>query len=639
MAFENEPITFEEFMELVKSNNPHANQELIAKAYKFAKKAHAGQLRKSGELFFEHPTETARILINMKADSATICAALLHDTVEDASTSIDAVKKEFGKEVAELVEGMTKIMGQQFPTKEEYKAENLRKILLATTKDTRVILIKLADRLHNMRTLSSFRADKRVRIAKETLEIFAPIAEKLGLWKIKGELEDLSLRYIDYETYKILKEQIHEKRAQREQITHKIVETIRRSLEEKGIKAQVVGRAKYFYSIYKKMLKKQRDFDQIYDLIAIRIVVENITECYKALDIIHTLYVPQLDRFKDYIQHPKANGYQSIHTSVLFGKKVLEIQIRTKEMNYVAEYGVAAHWHYKETEKDKRFDRKIMWLRQILDWLQKSKGARDFVENLKIDLFENEIIVLTPKGDPISLPEKATPVDFAYAVHTRVGDHCSKAMVNNKLEPLDYQLYSGDVVEIVTQNNAKPSRNWLNFVVTSKARSKIRSALGIEVEHRPKKPKEDEEELPKSMIDHIEFSGKTSQLKISKCCEPRLGDPIVGFQTKDGKVTVHKNDCVNIHSLDPDKKVPVSWKTVEEFTRKLRVFVAESPRILAEVLNILVTEKLSVKSVNTRMRKKKVMLTFKIEAKDLSDLDPAVEKIKKLPEVEEVRAD
>ncbi len=641
MAFESKPITFEEFIDLVRANNPHADLAKLDKAYHFAEKAHKGQKRNSGEAFFVHPSEVARILIRFKADTATVCAALLHDTVEDASTSIATVRTEFGDEIANIVEGLTKITGQWFETKEAYKAENIRKILLATTKDVRVILIKLADRLHNMRTLAAFRSEKRKRIARETLEIYAPIAHKLGMWRIKGELEDLSLRYLEYDTYIRLKEEIAEKRVERELVTAQLVESIRYALKNQGIDAQVVGRAKYFYSIYKKMMKKQRDFDQIYDLIAIRMVVSTIPECYKALEVIHTMFEPQLERFKDYIQHPKANGYQSIHTSVKYKKKIIEIQIRTHEMHSIAEEGIAAHWKYKGTEKDKAFDRKIMWLKQILGWLRESKNAEDFLETLKIDLFQNEIIVLTPKGDPISLPEGATCVDFAYAVHTGIGNHCSKAKVNDRVEPLDHQLNSGDVVEIITQNNAKPSRNWLNFVITSKAKSKIRSFLGIEPDRRPKEPAAEEaEELRLPLLQYIKIEGRKAPLRLSKCCEPKLGDAIVGLQTKEGKITVHKKDCVNVHSLDESRQVGLSWLEPEEtHIRKVRVYVSERPGILADLLNLLATEKVQVKSVNTRTRKKKVMLTFKIDSKEPSEVDRIVDKLRRVKDVTDIRVD
>lgn len=641
MAFESKPITFEEFIDLVRANNPHADLAKLDKAYHFAETAHKGQKRSSGEAFFVHPSEVARILIQFKADTATICAALLHDTVEDASTSIDTVRNEFGDEIANIVEGLTKITGQWFDTKEAYKAENIRKILLATTKDVRVILIKLADRLHNMRTLAAFRSEKRKRIARETLEIYAPIAHKLGMWRIKGELEDLSLRYLEYDTYIRLKEEIAEKRVERELVTAQLVESIRYALKNHGIDAQVEGRAKYFYSIYKKMKKKQRDFDQIYDLIAIRMIVNTIPECYKALEVIHTMFEPQLERFKDYIQHPKANGYQSIHTSVKYKKKIIEVQIRTHEMHSVAEEGIAAHWKYKGTEKDKAFDRKIMWIKQILGWLRESKNAEDFLETLKIDLFQNEIIVLTPKGDPISLPEGATCVDFAYAVHTGIGNHCSKAKVNERVEPLDHQLNSGDVVEIITQNNAKPSRNWLNFVITSKAKSKIRSFLGIEPDRRPKEPvAEKAKELRLPLLQYIKIEGKKAPLRLSKCCEPKLGDEIVGLRTKEGKITIHKKDCVNVHSLDKSKQVGLSWlEPAKIHVRKLRVYVSERPGILADLLNLLATEKVQVKSVNTRTRKKNVMLTFKIDSKEPSELDRIVDKLRRVKDVTDIRVD
>ncbi len=640
MAFESKPITFEEFIALVRQHNPNADFDRIRKAYDFASEAHEGQKRRSGEDFFIHPSEVARILVYLKADTDTVCAGLLHDTVEDSSTSLSTVRMEFGDEVANLVEGVTKISGKRFKSKEEYKAENLRKILLATTKDVRVITIKLADRLHNMRTLATFRPDKRKRIAQDTIEIFAPIAHKLGMWRIKGELEDLSFRYLDYDTYVRLKERIAEKRVERERNTTGIVERIRSALEDEGINGDVFGRAKYFYSIYKKMKKKGKTFDQIYDLIALRIIVNTIPECYKALEIIHTLFEPQLERFKDYIQHPKANGYQSIHTSVRHRNKVIEVQIRTHEMHSIAEAGIAAHWKYKGTDKDKVFDRKIMWLKQILEWMRQSKNASDFVETLKIDLFENEIIVLTPKGDPISLPEGATPVDFAYAVHTGIGNSCSKVKVNERIEPLNYHLNSGDVVEIVTQKNARPSRGWLNFVVTSKAKSKIRSFLGIEPDRRVKESRDEMEEPRTPLHELVEIKGRKAPLKLSKCCSPKFGDDIVGFYTKDNRITVHRKDCINVHALDSSREVKLSWIEPEDVhVKKLRVFVSERPGILADLLNILATEKVNVKSVNTRVKKRKIMLTFKIESKEAGRLEDIVEKLRSVRDVTDIKLD
>jgi len=639
MAFESKPVTFEEFISLVKEMNPRADFSKIEKAYKFAEAGHKGQKRSSGEEFFVHPSEVARILVGFKADSATICSALLHDIVEDTSTSIEIVKKEFGAEIANIVEGLTKVSGEWFSSKEEYKAENLRKILLATTKDVRVILIRLADRLHNMRTLATFRPDKRKRIAQETLDIYAPIADKLGMWAIKGELEDLSFRYLDYDSYVRLKEKIAEKRVEREKVTSELVDLIKNTLKERGIDSEVSGRAKYFYSIYKKMVKKQKSFDEIRDLIALRIIVGTVPECYRVLEVVHTMFSPQLERFKDYIQHPKANGYQSIHTSVIYKNKNVEVQIRTREMHSISEEGIAAHWKYKGTEKDRAFDRKIMWLNQILSWLQKSKNASEFVETLKIDLFENEIIVLTPNGDPISLPEGATPVDFAYAVHTSVGNHCSKVKVNDRIQSLDYHLNSGDVVEVVTNNSAKPSRNWLNFVSTSKAKSKIRAFLGIEVDHR--KPSEEEDEVvTTSVLEYINVDGKKAPLRISKCCEIKLGDPILGLYTSDGKLTVHKADCINVHSVDESKRVKLGWTMPEARNiKKLRIYVTERPGILAELLNLLAMEKVKVSSVNTRVKKKKILLSFKVEFSEQSQIDKTIDKLKVIRDVTDIRID
>ncbi|NQU78819.1 bifunctional (p)ppGpp synthetase/guanosine-3',5'-bis(diphosphate) 3'-pyrophosphohydrolase [Candidatus Woesearchaeota archaeon] len=640
MAFESKPITFKEFIDLVRAHNPNADFDKIDKAYHFAEKAHKGQKRKAGEEFFVHPAEVARILIVYKADTVTICAALLHDTVEDASTSLDTIDKMFGKEVSTLVEGVTKIAGERFETKEEYKAENLKKILLATTKDVRVSLIKLADRLHNMRTLATFRPDKRHRIAKETLEIFAPIAHKLGMWRMKGELEDLSLRYLDYDTYVLLKESIADKRVEREKITAQIIDNIKNSLKDKNIDSQVSGRAKYFYSIYKKMRKKQRDFDQIYDLIAIRIIVNTIPECYKALEVVHTLYEPQLERFKDYIQHSKANDYQSIHTSVKYRAKMIEVQIRTRQMDAIAEAGIAAHWKYKGTEKDKAFDRKMMWLRQVLDWLHKSKNAQEFVETLKIDLFENEIIVLTPKGDPISLPEGATPVDFAYAVHTGIGNQCSKAKVNDRIETLDHTLNSGDVVDIIIKKNGRPSRNWLHFVVTSKAKSKIRSSLGIDPDRIPKETEKKTEKSISELLTLVNTHNKKAPLRISKCCNPKLNDQIIGLLTKEGKITVHKTDCVNIHTVNMSKRVQLSWNEPKDKNiRKVRVSVSERPGMLAELLNLLATGKTNVKSVNTRIKKKKITLSFKLEIKDEAELQTIVNNMRSIKDVLDIKVD
>ncbi|MBD3313658.1 RelA/SpoT family protein [Candidatus Woesearchaeota archaeon] len=626
------PELYAGLIEEVLKTNPKANQQLIKKAYDFAKEVHTGQVRRSGEPYIVHPVETAKILAGFRADSATICAALLHDCVEDGCVSLDSVRKNFGTEIVNLVEGVTKITGVQFDSKEEYKAENLRKILLATAKDIRVMLIKLADRLHNMMTLNYFREDKQKRIAKETLEIFAPIAHKLGMWKMKGELEDLTLKHLDPEAYNLLRDKIAAKRQEREARAKSLIDTINNKLKERGIETEIDGRAKYFFSIYQKMKKEGKDFNEIYDLIAIRIVTSTIPECYAALGILHELYKPMPGRFKDYISVPKANGYQSLHTSVMseFGR-IMEVQIRTKDMHHMAEEGIAAHWRYKGEERDKKFDRRMSWLKQLLDWKRDSKTAQEFIESLKIDLFENEIVVFTPKGDPISLPVGSTPIDFAYAVHTNIGSQCSQAEVNNIVVPLDYKLKNGDIVNIITKRNAKPSRNWLNFVKTSKARSKIKSELNISIDTREKEDGKEKEDVSKS----IEILSKKAPLKFSKCCNPGYGDPIIAFYTKDGKITVHRKDCRTLGSLPNKRMAAVRWKEKPKGSSKTRIVVQDRVGILAEILNLIALKKVNIHSIYTRAKKERVVITLKMVmpddlqfrdlAKDIRDIDGVID--------------
>ncbi len=628
-----------EFIEQVLKYNPRADVALIKKSYVLAEKAHQGQMRSTGEKYFMHPIEVANILMEMNADTATLCAALLHDIVEDTSVTLQQVKDLFGEEIALLVEGVTKIDKIHFKDSEDYKAENIRKIFLATAKDVRVILIKLADRMHNMQTLKTFREEKQQRIARETLEIYAPVAHKLGMWRLKGELEDLSLRYLEPEAYSFLRSKVNEKRTEREKNTHDMITVIKQKLAEKHIEAVVYGRAKYFFSIYKKMKKKKIGFNDIYDLVAIRVLTKTIPECYTALGIVHDLWKPMPNRFKDYIAVPKANGYQSLHTSVITEKgKIVEIQIRTEEMHHIAEDGIAAHWKYQGTQRDKKFDRKISWLKQILEWKRQSKDAVDFIESLKVDLFEDEMVVFTPKGDPISLPKDSTPIDFAYMVHTNIGNKCSKAMVNNKIVSLDHMLQSGDIIEIITNKNAEPSRQWLKFVKTSKARTKIKSILKITTEHDPKGDRlKLEEQLPESIIDRIEVIGKSYPLKISKCCEIKINDVIKGFITKDNKITVHKNNCPNIHSLDAKREVPVVWKfDANEYLVVLRLLLEDRVGLLAKILNLFALHKINITSVNTKQSKDRVITTLRFHLKEKEKLEALIKKIKQNKSVLEV---
>ncbi len=617
--------------------NPKADVALIKKAYFLSEKAHKGQMREGGEEYFSHPIEVAQILIELKADSASICAALLHDIVEDTEVSLSKVKEIFGEEIARLVEGLTKISKIHFSDQKEYTTENIRKIMLATAKDIRVMLIKLADRLHNMRTLKALAKDRQLKIAKETLEIYAPIAHKLGMWSMKGELEDLSLRYLEPEIYRFLANKIAEKREEREKHTAEILRQIKELLKQKNIRSRVSGRAKYFYSIYKKMKKKNIGFNEIYDLIAVRIITKTIPECYAALGIVHDLFKPIPHRFKDYISVPKSNGYQSLHTTVITdGGKILEFQIRTELMHHMAEDGIAAHWRYQGTERDRTFDKKISWLKQMLEWKNIASSSSEFVESLKIDLFEDEIVVFTPKGDPITLPNESTPVDFAYMVHSKIGDHCSKAMVNNKIVPLETKLESGDIVEIIVNKAAKPSRHWLHFVKTNKARSKIKALLNITTADAELTG--EEEELPSEISNRIEILGKKAPLKLSKCCNPKPSEPIVAFYTKDRKITIHKKGCPNIHALDTSKEVPVFWKEDRALPIvKLKVTLQDKVGTLAKVLTLIASHRLNIKHITTKPSKENALTTISVEVDNDLTLKDAINELKKLEEVMEVK--
>jgi len=450
----------------------------VRKAYDYAARAHEGQFRESGEPYIQHPLATAMILASLQLDRAAIMAALLHDVPEDTSVSLEKIRENFGNEIAELVDGVTKLRRIRWETLEEEQAENLRKMFLAMARDIRVVLIRLADRLHNIRTLDALSRERQLKIAQETLEIYAPLANRLGIWELKWQLEDGAFRYLEPEKYRELARLLASKRSERERIVAHAAEILASELEANGIHATITGRAKHIYSIYQKMLRKGIAFDEVYDLLALRVLVDEVQECYHVLGVVHTLWHPIPGQFDDYIANPKGNMYQSLHTAVLGPDgKPLEVQIRTHEMHRVAEYGIAAHWRYKEggSRRDQEFETKLAWLRQLMAWQRELSDAREFVESVKMDIFQDQVFVFTPRGEVKDLPAKSTPIDFAYRIHTDVGHRCIGAKVNGRLVPLDYQLQSGDIVEIITAKGEHgPSRDWLNIVQTAHAKEKIR---------------------------------------------------------------------------------------------------------------------------------------------------------------------
>ncbi|MGH7546188.1 MAG: RelA/SpoT family protein [Gemmatimonadota bacterium] len=466
--------------DLVRAVEPIADRldlPLLARALQFSRAAHEGQKRRSGEDFVQHCIDVAKILAELHLDSASLASALLHDVLEDTDVTIENVRAAFGEPIATTVEGLTKIGKVQFKSATEQQAENYRKLLLSMAQDARVIVVKLADRLHNMRTLDALSAAKRKRIALETREIYAPLAHRLGMATVRWELEDLAFKHLETEEYRKLAKKVRDRRKGREELIDRLVGPLSEELEKAGIPCEVYGRPKHLWSIYKKMVRRGKPYEEIYDLMAIRVVAETVRDCYHALGVIHNKWTPLTERFHDYIATPKSNMYRSLHTTIFGpGGRLYEIQIRTREMHHTAEYGIAAHWRYKEEVggQPSDVDEKLAWLRQVLEWQQETREPEEFMEFLRIDLFQDEIFVFTPKGDVKQLPRGATAIDFAFAVHTEVGTHCAGARVNGRLVPLSKELRSGDTVEVLTDAKQTPSRDWLSFVKTARARQKIR---------------------------------------------------------------------------------------------------------------------------------------------------------------------
>jgi len=475
-------IQLQTLIEEIPKYQPGVDLDLVRRAYRFSEVSHRGQQRASGEPYLTHPLEVASLLVNFKMDVTTVTAGLLHDVLEDTAATKGDLEREFGREIADLVDGVTKIGKLAFSSREERQAENFRKMVVAMARDLRVLMIKLADRLHNMRTLGFLAEDRARKISQETLDIYAPLAHRLGMANVKAELEDLALRSLLPDDYVDLQKRVAKRRLEREVDINHVIQILERKLTEVGIESQIRGRPKHFYSIWKKMHDQGKEFDEIYDLTAVRVIIPSVRDCYGALGVIHSLWKPVPGRFKDFIAMPKVNMYQSLHTTVIGPKgDPVEIQIRTREMHRIAEDGIAAHWLYKERKAGKdKVDESLTWLRQLLEAQQDVKDPSDLIDTVRLDLLPDEVYVFTPKGDVKALPEGATPIDFAYAVHTQVGEHCVGSKVNGKLVPLRYTLRQGDIVEIVTSPNQHPSRDWLKIVKSTRARSKINQWLKTE---------------------------------------------------------------------------------------------------------------------------------------------------------------
>jgi GTP pyrophosphokinase len=529
----------EEYQGLLRSLEtymPQIDKKPIELAYEYAAKCHAPQKRASGEPYITHPLAVASIVATLKLDTPSIVAAILHDTVEDTNATLEEIEQLFGTEVRDLVDGLTKISKIKFRSNEEKLAENFRKMIVAMAKDLRVILIKLCDRLHNMRTMDNLALEKRKRIAQETLDIYAPLANRLGIYGIKSELEDLCLRTLKHEVYQEIRRKISAKKSQRQAYINEVKEVLEKELRKYGFtEIQVYGRPKHFFSIYKKMIERHLEFEDIHDLFAFRIIVPSIKDCYEALGVVHAMWKPMPGRFKDYIAMPKANLYQSLHTTVIRSNgEPAEIQIRTKEMHETCEYGVAAHWAYKDKDKGVHANdaQKFSWLRQIMQWQTELQDPDEFLEALKVDLFDEEIFVFTPKGDVLSLPQNATALDFAFAVHSDIGTKCIGVKVNGQMSPIKKRLKSGDIVEVLTSPHQRPSKDWLAFIVTSKARNKIRSFLRSEQREKSRKLGRDllvqELEKRRMTIEELEKSGDAQKLvKVAR--ESNLDDVLIAI--------------------------------------------------------------------------------------------------------------
>ena len=725
MPANNDSGSIEELFAKISSYLSQEQVDFVRRAYELAADAHAPQKRKSGEPYIVHPIGVASILAGLKMDELTLAAAFLHDVVEDTPYSLEDVKNRFGAVVASLVDGVTKLGKIAYISKEDRQIESYRKMFLAMAKDIRVVLIKLADRLHNMRTMKYMPLMKQQAISRETLEIYAPLAHRLGIYAIKWELEDLSFRYMDADVYYSLVEQVKIKRREREDLINTAMSTLKAAVEEAGIHCEIQGRPKNFYSIHKKMLRDHKELSEIYDLLAIRVLVDSVKDCYGTLGIVHSMWRPIPGRVKDYVAVPKSNMYQSLHTTVLSGGgQPLEIQIRTFEMHRISEYGIAAHWRYKESGGskpasggDKGFDAKLSWLRQLLEWHNDMNDSKDFVDTVKMDIFGDEVFVFTPRGDVIDLPVGSVPIDFAYRIHTDVGNRCVGAKVNGKMVPLDFKLNNGDIVEVITSKQSNgPSRDWINIVGSSDTRNKIKGwfkrerreeniikgremlereikRLGYDVKTlaTPEKLREaglklrtDSEEnllatlgyggvtLGAVMTKLVDIYKSEQQLNtnrnlaqilaemkprksksrsshgilvkgedglmvsLARCCNPIPGDPVIGYITRGRGISVHRADCPNVLSNNPEEQarlIDVAWDVGidDVFKVNLAITSQDRPNIISELMVITSEAKLNIFSMNCHTDKNKLaIIHLGVDINSLEQLEYVLNRIRRM---------
>jgi GTP pyrophosphokinase len=693
---------------------PNTDGSLLRRAYALASTAHEGQARQSGEAYINHPVAVACFLLDMEMDEATIAAALLHDVVEDTTIELDHIQQGFGEEIANLVDGVTKLSVLEIQSKEEAQAGTYRKMFIAMAGDPRVVLIKLADRLHNMRTLDATSPAKQQRIARETLDIYAPLAHRLGIWQIKSQLEDLSFKTLKPEKYREIANQLAVRRDARQRIINRVIGQIRQDLLREGIEADISGRPKHIYSIYRKMERKGVSLDQIYDQLAVRIIVNEVGECYRVLGVVHSKWTPVLSEFDDYIAVPKESMYRSLHTTVIIpGGTPCEVQIRTREMHEVAERGIAAHWRYKEgfRKDDKAFEAKLVWLRNLIEWRRDMTDAREFVESLQHDVFEDQVYVFTPRGKIIDLPVESTPVDFAYRIHSEVGHRCVGAKVNGKLVSLDYHLQNGDIVHIMTSKSSHgPSRDWLNFVKTGGARSHIkrhfrrlersenitagRDLLEREIKRLgmtthsfeelaniagarnaedlfaligtgettarqvlqkmlAQQTETTDDELarlpqitppPRPDASGIRVRGTGNVLtRLARCCNPVLGEPIVGYVTRGRGITIHRIDCRNIlHERDRNRLVEVTWGDADPQGYPVPVRVESWDRVglWRDVSAIVADAGINIEELQQipiTTDRNRTALLMRLTIHSLSQLTKLLDKLNRIPNVIEAR--